>query len=129
MKGVKKKIMIKGIGIDIVQIGRVKRMIEEYGDRFLNRTFTQKEIAYCQGKSRPSQHYAGRFAAKEALMKAAGQALVFTEIEIEAPGGKPPAIRTSGKAKETIAKLGIKKIFLSISHDHEYAVAQVVASN
>lgn len=118
--------MIKGIGIDIVQIARVEKLLMTHTKRFLERTFTQKEINYCQQKARPAQHYAGRFAAKEALMKAVGKGLVFIDIEIENTAGNPPSINLSGKAKQVVAQAGITNILLSISHDHEYSIAQVV---
>lgn len=111
--------MIKGIGIDIVEIKRVEKLINHYGDKFLGRTFTKKEIQYCKDKPNPAQHYAGRFAVKEAIIKAFGRPLTLKEIEIE----KGPRIKLTGKAKKALRD---KVILLSISHDHEYAVAQVV---
>lgn len=114
--------MIKGIGIDIVEIKRVRKLIKQYGPKFLERTFTKKEIQYCQNKPNPAQHYAGRFAVKEALIKALGKPFVLKEIEVD----KGPAIRLTGLAKKAV---GNNKILLSISHDHEYAVAQVVLDN
>lgn len=111
--------MIKGIGIDIVEIKRVEKLIRQYGDKFINRTFTQKEIKYCRDKPNPAQHYAGRFAVKEALIKAFGRPLILSEIEVD----KGPRIKLIGKAKKALRD---KVILLSISHDHEYAVAQVV---
>lgn len=115
--------MIKGIGIDIVEINRINKSLKLYGDRFLGRTFTDKEIAYCKNKPNPAQHYAARFAAKEAFIKAVGKPLTLKEIEIERPLGKAPKINLYGQSKKTA---GRKKIFLSISHDRGYAIAQVV---
>lgn len=115
--------MITGIGIDIVEIKRVRKLIAQYGNKFLKRTFTPQEIEYCKKKAQPAQHYAARFAAKEALIKAVGKPLVLGEIEVERPLGKAPQIKLRGEAKKIV---GTKKILLSISHDHEYAVAQVV---
>lgn len=115
--------MIKGIGIDIVEIKRVRKLINQYGDKFLERTFTSKEIQYCQSKPNPAQHYAGRFAVKEALIKALGKPLVLREIEVENLVDKGPTIKLNGPARKMV---GNKKILLSISHDHEYAVAQVI---
>lgn len=118
--------MIKGIGIDIVAIERIEKLVKKHNDKFLQRTFTEKEIEYCKSKSHPAQHYAGRFAAKEALMKALGKPLTFKEIEIQNPFSSPPKIELTGKAKEMTEQLDSPTIFLSISHDHEYAIAQVV---
>lgn len=111
--------MINGIGIDIVEIERVKKLIRQYGNKFLERTFTKTEIQYCQGKPNPAQHFAGRFAVKEALIKAFGRPIVLKEIEVD----KGPKINLSGMAKKTLKN---KNILFSISHDHEYAVAQVM---
>lgn len=111
--------MITGIGIDIVEIRRVEKLIRQYGSRFIKRTFTPKEIKYCKDKPNPAQHYAGRFAVKEALIKALGRPLILKEIEVD----RGPKITLTGKAKKNLKN---KKILLSISHDHEYAVAQVI---
>lgn len=111
--------MIKGIGIDIVEIKRVEKLIKKYGSRFINRTFTKKEIQYCRHKPNPAQHYAGRFAVKEAIIKALGKPLTLKEIEVD----KGPKLKLTGKAKNALED---KKILLSISHDHEYAVAQAI---
>lgn len=115
--------MINGIGIDLIEIKRVEKLLKQYGNNFLKRTFTSKEIEYCKKKANPSQHYAARFAAKEALIKAFGKPLVLKEIEVKRPLGKAPQIELSGEAKKLV---NTKKILLSISHDHEYAVAQVI---
>lgn len=115
--------MIKGIGIDIIEIKRVRKLINRYRHKFLERTFTKKEIRYCQNKPNPAQHYAGRFAAKEALIKAFGKPLALKEIEVENPAQKGPRIKLNGPARKSLKN---KNILLSISHDHEYAVAQVV---
>ncbi len=115
--------MIKGIGIDIVEIKRVKKLIKQYGSRFLERTFTPLEIKYCKTKPNPAQHFAGKFSAKEALIKAFGKPLTLNEIEVENLAGKKPYIKLYGKAKKSMSKINI---LVSISHDHEYAVSQVM---
>jgi holo-[acyl-carrier protein] synthase len=115
--------MIKGIGIDIVEIKRVKKLIKQYGNRFLKRTFTSIEIQYCQNKPNPAQHFAGKFAAKEALIKAFGKPLTLNEIEVENIAGKKPQIKLCGTAKTASSKINI---LVSISHDHEYAIAEVI---
>lgn len=118
--------MIKGIGIDIVEIKRVKKLIKQYNKRFLERTFTSIEIQYCQSKPNPAQHFAGKFAAKEALIKAFGKPLTLNEIEVENIAGKRPYIKLYGKAKKLLSKINI---LVSISHDHEYAIAEVILEN
>lgn len=115
--------MIKGIGIDIVEIKRVQKLIDQYGTKFLGRTFSPEEIRYCRNKANPAQHFAGRFAAKEALIKAFGKPLALQEIEIENHADKKPQIKLTGAAKKILKK---RNIHLSISHDHEYAVAEVL---
>jgi len=114
--------MITGIGIDIVEIKRVKKLIKQYGEHFLSRTFSEIEIGYCQNKPNPAQHFAGRFAAKEALIKAYGKPLTLQEIEVENKAGEKPQIKLYGKTKTILAK---HKIHLSISHDKEYAVSVI----
>lgn len=118
--------MINGIGIDLIEIKRIEKLIQKHQNKFLERTFTLQEIAYCQKKAMPAQHYAARFAAKEALIKAVGKPLVLKEIEVKRPLGKAPQISLSGEAEKVVAT---KKILLSISHDHEYAIAQVIIQN
>lgn len=115
--------MIKGIGIDIVEIKRVKNLLKKYGKSFLNRTFTKKEIEYCHNKPNPAQHYAGRFAAKEALIKALGKPLTLKDIEVINKKNSRPEIKLYKSASSVLKR---KNILLSISHDHEYAIAEVI---
>lgn len=115
--------MIKGIGIDIVEIKRVQKLIGQYKNKFLERTFTKIEIRYCQNKPNPAQHYAGRFAAKEALIKAFGKPLTLKEIEVKNPANTAPKIKLNGSTKKLLKG---RNILLSISHDHEYAIAEVL---
>lgn len=115
--------MIKGIGIDIVEIKRVHKLIKLHGKRFLERTFTPAEIRYCSGKPNPAQHFAGKFAAKEALIKAFGKPLVLKEIEAANSPEGVPFIKLAGTAKKLLRN---RKILLAVSHDHEYAIAQAL---
>lgn len=117
--------MIKGIGIDIIDIKRIKRMIEQFGDRFFERILTEKEIAYCKSFSKPDLHFAGRFAAKEAYSKSIGTGIsknfVWRDIEILNDEKGKPYIQH--KKENDYSKL----IFnVSISHTDEYACAVVV---
>ena len=113
-------------GVDIIEIPRIARVLEEYGQRFLRRIFTQGEIDYC--RERPP-NLAGRFAAKEATMKALGtgvRGVAWKDIEvIRAPSGAP-SIVLHGRAKVRAQRLGVQEIALSMSHSREYAVAFVV---
>jgi holo-[acyl-carrier protein] synthase len=102
------------IGIDIVDISRIKANIDKYGERFLNRVFTETEITYARGKRRMEENLAGRFAAKEAFMKASGMWLPWKDIEVQREGDRP-FISFRGKRYDG----------LSISHERAYAVAVV----
>jgi holo-[acyl-carrier protein] synthase len=122
--------MIIGTGIDIVHIERVERMRTRWGDRFLHRLFTEREILYCQNRARSSTCYAARFAAKEAFLKAIGWGLrngiQWTDIEVEnGPMGKPYLL-FHRKATEVFESLRIRRSLLTLSHDHPYAVAHVL---
>ncbi|MFH0774138.1 MAG: holo-ACP synthase [bacterium] len=110
--------MIYGIGIDAVQIERIKKATQRWQDRFLLRIFTKAEIAYCQEKVLPYQHLAGRFAAKEAVIKAIGigwPIFSLTDIEILSSFG-PPEVRLNNKAERIVREKGISHILVSISH-------------
>lgn len=119
-----------GTGIDIVNIHRVERLMARWGDLFLGRVFTEKEIAWCQRRARPSECFATRFAAKEAFLKALGWGLrngiQWKDIEVENdPMGKP-TFSFHRKAKEVFETLRIHKAFLTLSHERPYAVAHVL---
>jgi holo-[acyl-carrier protein] synthase len=120
---------ILGIGLDATDIPRVERAIARYGDRFTNRIFTEAEIAYCSAKHRPAPHYAGRFAAKEAAMKALGTGLsrgvAWRDIEV-VRGGGPPRLAFRGGALRQSQRLGAVSSFLTITHADTLALAQVV---
>jgi holo-[acyl-carrier protein] synthase len=120
---------ILGIGLDATDIPRIEKAIERYGDRFVHRIFTDAEIAYCSGKFRPAPHYAGRFAAKEAAMKALGTGLshgvTWRDIEV-VRGGGPPRIEWRGGALRHLQRLGATSSLLTITHADTIALAQVV---
>ncbi len=122
--------MIVGTGIDIAEIPRIARAIERFGDRFLNRIYTPVERRYCDSKANRAERYAGRFAAKEAAMKALGtgwnHGVRWRDCEVERLPGKRPTITFHGRAAEFAAKLGVKNAALSISHTKEQAIAQVI---
>jgi holo-[acyl-carrier protein] synthase len=121
--------MILGIGLDATDIPRVERAIARYGDRFIHRIFTDAEIAYCSGKYHPAPHYAGRFAAKEAAMKALGTGLTrgvtWRDIEV-VRGGGPPRLVFHGGALRHFQKLGASSSLLTITHADTIALAQVL---
>jgi holo-[acyl-carrier protein] synthase len=120
---------IVGIGLDATDIPRIERAIARYGDRFLHRIFTDAEIAYCARKFRPAPHYAGRFAAKEAAMKALGTGLSrgvsWRDIEV-VRGGGPPRLHLQGGALRHFQRLGATASLVTITHAETLALAQVV---
>jgi len=126
----KSKNMIIGIGIDIIDIDRVKRIADEYGDDMITRIFTEDEIEYCKSKANHEINFAGRFAAKEAFLKALGSGLRsginWSDIEILRDEFGKPVLFLSGTAKKHTEKLRVVGAHLSISHTAEYAVAVVV---
>ena len=122
--------MYTGIGIDIVEVARIKDIALRWKDHFLHRVFTQDELAYAAGKVSQYQHLAARFAAKEAVRKAFDAHeitdAVWTDIEIRhEPFGKP-TVRLHGLMKELRARMKIKRILISLSHTQLLAVASVV---
>lgn len=120
--------MIKGIGIDLVNIKRIKKMHEKWGDAFLDKIYTSSEIAYCKTKARPYQHLAARFAIKEAAIKMLDKAegLSWQDIEIENKASGKPELKLKRSARKAADLIGIKKVHISISHEKELAVAQVI---
>jgi holo-[acyl-carrier protein] synthase len=120
---------IIGLGIDATDIDRIADTIERYGDRFLRRIFTDGEIAYCTRRRVPAIHFAGRFAAKEAAMKALGtgnsQGVLWRDVEIVRRGG-PPQLRFHGGAGRRFAAIGGRTSLLTITHSEELAFAQVI---
>ncbi|MEA2086944.1 MAG: holo-ACP synthase [Candidatus Caldatribacteriota bacterium] len=123
-------LLIIGCGIDLVKIERIEKIIKKWGDNFIFRIFTTLEREYCKKKKgNKFQSYAGKFAAKEALLKALGLGLReanWKEIEIKNDELGQPVIDTSGKLKNIALTKGVSKYFISISHTKEYAVAQVI---
>jgi holo-[acyl-carrier protein] synthase len=122
--------MIYGIGIDIVSIRRIERILERWGPFFTQRVYTPSEIAFCEDRSNPGQHFALRWAAKEAMLKALGLGLrggiKWTDIEVvNDPFGRP-SFKVHNKAKGFLTHRNIKTALVSISHEKDYGVAQVV---
>jgi len=120
--------MIYGIGIDLIEVERIRRQLER-GDRFINRIFAPDEIVYCESKKNRAQNFAARFAAKEAFFKALGTGwrggLAFSQVEVVNDSLGKPEIRLHGKAEELIAEKGITNICVSLTHLKEFASAVV----
>ncbi len=122
---------IQGIGTDIIECLRIAQMIERHGELFISRVYTPREIEYCSSRKAATQHYAGRWAAKEAVLKAMGtgwaRGIGWRDIEIRnEPGGKPN-IALGGGAREACEQSGIAEILISISHCRSHATAYALA--
>jgi holo-[acyl-carrier protein] synthase len=123
--------MILGIGTDITEIARIQEMIDRHGDVFLERIFTPKEIEYCSKHKNSVINYAGRWAAKEAILKCLGTGFTkgvgWQDLEIlNLPSGRP-VVKLSGHALDLSQRVGIEEVLISISHGKDYAVATALA--
>ncbi|MEZ6057947.1 MAG: holo-ACP synthase [Planctomycetaceae bacterium] len=122
--------MIVGIGTDIIEVVRIGEIIERHGELFLQRVYTEREIQYCQRKKGAIQHYAGRWAAKEAVMKVLGtgfsKGVGFRDIEVCSRRSGAPFIELYGGAKQIAARLGIAQMMITISHCRQYATATAI---
>jgi holo-[acyl-carrier protein] synthase len=122
--------VIVGMGIDIAEVKRIASVIESQRERFLRRVFTLDEVAYCEQFKNKYERYAGRFAAKEAAMKALGtgwsRGVRWVDVEVIRQRGRRPTLELRGEAKKIAEKLGVKNIAVSITHTAEQAIAQVI---
>jgi holo-[acyl-carrier protein] synthase len=125
--------MIFGTGIDIVDISRFERFVHEGNLPLFTRLFTAGEIEYCMARKRSAQHYALRFAAKEAFVKALGtglrEGLSWQDMEVVNDHYGKPELKLSGGAEQLFTRNGLKRCFLSLSHDGDCAVASVILEN
>ncbi len=122
--------MIVGTGIDIAEVDRIANSIARFGRRFVERIFTTEEIRYCESKANKAERYAGRFAAKEAAMKAIGtgwnHGVTWRDVEVRRAPGSRPTMEFHNKAGEFFRKLGAARAHLSITHTKDSAMAQVI---
>lgn len=122
--------MIVGLGVDIAEVDRVKAAIERRGEPFLRRVYTPREIAYCERFKNKFERYAGRFAAKEAAMKALGtgwrSGVRWVDLEVVREKSGRPTMTLSGEAGKIAKRLGVKHISLSITHTETQALAQII---
>ena len=128
--------MIVSVGVDMIEVARIQRALEDggIGKRFRDRVYTANEIAYCEKKGRGKyQSYAGRFAAKEAVMKALGTGwgakVSWSNIEVVRARGGKPEIALHNHTSAFAQKLGIRRLMVSITHTNHHALAYVVAQD
>jgi holo-[acyl-carrier protein] synthase len=123
-------VSVLGIGVDLVPISRMRAVIARWDERFLRRVFTESEIAYCRRRRDPAPHFAARFAAKEAALKALGTGLTlgiaWRELEVRREPGGPPRLVLSGRSREISLSRGSDRMLLALTHDGDYAMAQAM---
>lgn len=121
---------VLGIGIDLVEVKRIRDLLERHGDRFKKRMFTPEEVAYCDSFAESAIPYAARFAAKEAAVKALGTgfagAVGFADVEVTRLPSGQPELRFHGGAKARADEMSVQRSFVSITHTSEHAMAQVL---
>jgi holo-[acyl-carrier protein] synthase len=122
--------MVIGLGVDVVQNDRIRESLEKFGDRFINRIYTEGEQAYCTKCANPFIHFAARFAAKEAAFKALGTGwaagVKWKDIEVERLGSGKPKLHLYGEALERSKSMGVTRFHVSLTHDQLVSVAVVV---
>ena len=122
--------MILGTGVDLAEVPRIRAAIEKFGRRFIERIFTDREIAYVERKANKYERYAGRFAAKEAAMKAIGtgwsRGVRWRDLEVaNMPTGKP-TLMFYGQAADIANRMGVKSVSLSLTHTAQLGMAHVI---
>jgi holo-[acyl-carrier protein] synthase len=123
-------VSVRGIGVDLVRIPRMRAVIARWQERFLHRVFTEREIAYCRARRDPVPHFAARFAAKEAGLKALGTGLrlgvSWRELEVRRERGQAPVLVLSGRSRELSLARGGRRMLLALTHEGDYALAQAM---
>lgn len=129
--GVDGPMIILGLGNDIIEVPRIGKMIEQHGETFLRRVYTDREIRYCQARKHAIEHFAGRWAAKEAILKAIGtgwaRGICWTDMEIRRDPTHGPKVLVRGGARDASIQRGIDEIMITISHCRTYAAATALA--
>lgn len=122
--------MIYGIGTDLVDVKRLEKILQRWGERFAERVYSQNEITYCQTKACPAIHYAARFAAKESFLKSLGIGLgmgvALKDVEVINNTQGSPQLHMNEKIRGILEKLGITAVHVSMTHTREHAQAMVV---
>ncbi len=126
--------MVLGVGSDLIEISRIEESVRRYGERFLQRVYTEGEISFCQRKLKHAgESFAARFAAKEAAAKALGtgisRGISWREIEIRREPGERPRVFLSGRAAERAAAMGVRSIQVTLSHSRDVAMAVVLVED
>jgi holo-[acyl-carrier protein] synthase len=125
--------LIIGLGVDIAEVGRIQAALERHGETILRRLFTATEREYCERFKNKYERFAGRFAAKEAAMKALGtgwsRGVRWVDVEVVRQKGGRPTVKLHGEAGNIADCLGVKNISLSITHTADQAFAQVIFEN
>ena len=129
----RRKSLIIGLGVDIAEVGRIQAAIERHGETILRRLYTPAEREYCERFKNKYERFAGRFAAKEAAMKALGtgwsRGVRWVDVEVVRQKGGRPTVRLHSEAAKISERLGVKNISLSITHTADQAFAQVIFEN
>ncbi len=123
--------MVLGLGTDLIEVARIEKSLERFGDQFANRVYTAGEISYCRARKTAAESFAARFAAKEAGAKALGtgisRGVSWREFEVSRERGRAPQLVLHGRAREIAVTLGITRLSLSLTHTRDMAMAVVVA--
>ena len=122
---------IVGIGTEIVECLRVGRMLEEHGEQFLARVYTEREVRFCQSRRRATEHFAARWAAKEAILKALGapwrRGMPWTDLEVREDDPGKPTVWLCGAARDLAESLHVSDVLLTLAHCRAYATATAIA--
>ncbi|PZR76242.1 MAG: holo-[acyl-carrier-protein] synthase [Chthoniobacterales bacterium] len=118
-----------GIGVDMIEVERIEHSLERFGARFIQRVFTEGEIAYCQSMKYPARHFAARFAAKEAVSKAfgtgIGKRMGWRDIDVQKKESGEPFVVLSGGAESLARERNVRAVWVSLSHTHHHAIAMI----
>jgi len=122
--------MIYAVGTDLVAVSRIEKIIEKWHEKFVRKIYSEGEIRYCSSRGYPAQHFAARFAAKEAFLKGVGLGMAggvgFRDVEVTTGAGGEPELDFHGRAREMVDRAGITKSHITLSHTDRYAVAFIV---
>ena len=122
--------MITGIGVDVIQNQRIRDSIQRFGDRFLNRIYTEAEMEYCNKCANPAIHYAARFAAKEGAFKALGTGwaagVKWKDVEVRKLDSGKPELLLHGEALARATSMGAQRFYVSLTHDELVSCAVVI---